>query len=110
MMDTKAQTPITTHQAIYDKLATQLAIGNQQVRAFAELYDDGASVPFIARYRKDKTGGLDDDMLRKLENALVHERELQTRRLKVLELLTNQNALTDATRALFTGCPRFDAT
>ncbi|MDO4249921.1 MAG: Tex family protein [Moraxella sp.] len=95
MMDTKAQTPITTHQAIYDKLATQLAIGNQQVRAFAELYDDGASVPFIARYRKDKTGGLDDDMLRKLENALVHERELQARRLKVLELLTNQNALTD---------------
>lgn len=86
---------IINHTAIYQKLATAHAVRAEQVQAFAELLDEGASVPFIARYRKDKTGGLDDEMLRSLEKALTHERDLETRRNKVLELLTNQNALTD---------------
>ncbi|MDO4449568.1 MAG: Tex family protein [Moraxella sp.] len=86
---------VINHTAIYQKLATAHAVRAEQVQAFAELLDEGASVPFIARYRKDKTGGLDDDMLRQLEKALTHERELEIRRNKVLELLTNQNALSD---------------
>lgn len=86
---------VINHIAIYQKLATAHAVRAEQVQAFAELLDEGASVPFIARYRKDKTGGLDDDMLRQLEKALTFERELETRRNKVLELLTSQNALTD---------------
>lgn len=83
------------HTAIYQKLATLHAVRTEQVSAFAELLDEGASVPFIARYRKDKTGGLDDEMLRVLEKALTTERDLETRRHKILELLNNQNALTD---------------
>lgn len=86
---------VINHTAIYQKLATAHVVRAEQVQAFAELLDEGASVPFIARYRKDKTGGLDDDMLRQLEKALTFERELEIRRNKVLELLTNQNALSD---------------
>ncbi len=83
------------HTAIYQKLAKDHAVSPAQVQAFADLLDEGASVPFIARYRKDKTGGLDDEVLRTLEKALGHERDLEVRRLKVLDLLTNQNALSD---------------
>ncbi|STZ01091.1 30S ribosomal protein S1 [Moraxella lacunata] len=95
-MDTQATSPNPiNHTAIYQKLATDHAVRAEQVQAFADLLDEGASVPFIARYRKDKTGGLDDGMLRTLEKALTHERDLAVRRNKVLELLTAQNALTD---------------
>ncbi|WP_066802722.1 helix-hairpin-helix domain-containing protein [Moraxella oblonga] len=86
---------LINHTAIYQKLATAHNLRVAQVQAFATLLDEGASVPFIARYRKDKTGGLDDEILRVLEKALANERELETRRSKVLELLSNQNALTD---------------
>lgn len=88
-MDTQATSPnAINHTAIYQKLATDHAVRAEQVQAFADLLDEGASVPFIARYRKDKTGGLDDDMLRTLEKALTHERDLEVRRNKVLDLLT----------------------
>lgn len=80
---------------IYQKLADEHTIELPQVQAFASLLDEGASVPFIARYRKDKTGGLDDIQLRALEKSLIHERDLQARRNKVLQLLSEQNALTD---------------
>lgn len=83
------------HTAIYQKLAKDHAVTLSQVQAFADLLDEGASVPFIARYRKDKTGGLDDEILRTLEKALGHERDLEVRRLKVLDLLANQHALSD---------------
>lgn len=95
-MDTQISNPSPiNHTAIYQKLAKNHAVRTEQVQAFADLLDEGASVPFIARYRKDRTGGLDDDMLRTLEKALTHERDLQARRNKVLDLLTAQNALTD---------------
>ncbi len=81
--------------AIYQKLASELGVGVLQVQNFAELYDDGASVPFIARYRKDKTGGLDDTQLRQLEKSLVYERELEKKRHKTKELLATQNVLND---------------
>lgn len=83
------------HQAIYDKLAKDHAIKASQVQAFAKLFDEGASVPFIARYRKEQTGGLDDEQLRTLEKSLNVERELASRRLKILDLLAAQNVLTD---------------
>lgn len=83
------------HQAIYDKLAKDHAVKASQVQAFAKLFDEGNSVPFIARYRKEQTGGLDDERLRTLEKSLVAERELAARRLKILDLLAAQNVLTD---------------
>lgn len=86
---------VLDNDAIYTQLAHQLGIQTWQVASFASLYDDGQSVPFIARYRKDKTGGLDDTVLRQLEKKLDDERELATRRHKIKQLLSNQNALTD---------------
>ena len=93
---TKAQgLDATTHANISDKLARALGITSAQVNAFVTLYDDGATVPFIARYRKEKTQNLDDAQLRKLEKMLNHERDMATRRLKITELLNTQGNLTD---------------
>ena len=85
----------TTHANIHDKLARALGIKTAQVNAFVELYDEGATVPFIARYRKEKTQNLDDAQLRALEKSLNYERDMAIRRLKITELLSTQGNLTD---------------
>ena len=93
---TKAQVlDATTHANIHDKLARALGIKTAQVNAFVKLYDEGATVPFIARYRKEKTQDLDDSQLRALEKSLNYERDMATRRLKITELLSAQGNLTD---------------
>ena len=93
---TKAQSlDATTHANIHDKLARALGIKTAQVNAFVKLYDEGATVPFIARYRKEKTQNLDDAQLRALEKSLNYERDMATRRLKITELLSTQGNLTD---------------
>ncbi len=86
---------VTTHANIHDKLARALGIKTAQVNAFVKLYDEGATVPFIARYRKEKTQNLDDAQLRALEKSLNYERDMATRRLKITELLSTQGNLTD---------------
>ena len=85
----------TTHANIHDKLARALGIKTAQVNAFVKLYDEGATVPFIARYRKEKTQDLDDAQLRALEKSLNYERDMATRCLKITELLSAQGNLTD---------------
>ncbi len=82
-------------QAIYYKLANELEVKTSQVTAFVKLYDEGASIPFIARYRKQQTQGLDDVQLRKLEKLLNYERDMAQRRQKIVELLTSQGKLTN---------------
>lgn len=89
----------TTHANIHDKLARALGITSAQVNAFVKLYDEGATVPFIARYRKENTQNLDDAQLRKLEKLLNYERDMATRRLKITELLSTQGNLTDELQA-----------
>ena len=88
-----------SQQAIYDKLAQNLALQPKQVAAFARLYDEGATVPFIARYRKAQTQGLDDVQLRALEKQLNFERDMAARRQKILTLLASQGKLNDDLRA-----------
>lgn len=83
------------NERIYQKLARECGVLASQVASFAALYDDGNSVPFIARYRKEKTGGLDDGVLRQLQQKLEEERALSLLRAKTAALLKNQNALTD---------------
>ena len=95
LQDAKKSETMNSDSTIIAKLAKDLGVSTTQVSAFAELYDDGATVPFIARYRKDKTGGLDDAQLRALEKSLNYERDMASRRAKILELLTNQGNLTD---------------
>lgn len=80
-------------------IAAELAVRAAQVRAAIGLLDDGASVPFIARYRKEVTGTLDDTQLRELEERLRYLRELEARRLVVLETIHGLGKLSAALRA-----------
>ena len=75
---------------INQRIATELGVGIAQVAAAVDLLGEGATVPFIARYRKEKTGGLDDTQLRKLEDRLGYLRELEDRRATVLRSSRNR--------------------
>src|SRR6266446_5525779 len=80
-------------QSIKAHIATELPVGPQQVAAAVSLLDAGSTVPFIARYRKEATGSLDDAQLRTLEERLGYLRELEDRRAFVLEEIRKQGKL-----------------
>lgn len=82
-------------QKIVSKIAEELSVTVSQVAAAVGLLDEGATVPFIARYRKEKTGGLDDAQLRTLEERLGYLRELEDRRETVLNSIREQGKLTE---------------
>ena len=84
---------------ITQTLAQELAVTPAQITAAVALLDDGATVPFIARYRKEATGGLDDSQLRTLEERLHYLRELEARKETVLNSIAEQGKLTDELRA-----------
>ncbi|MDE2263937.1 MAG: RNA-binding transcriptional accessory protein, partial [Gammaproteobacteria bacterium] len=75
---------------IESRIAAELAVKPQQVIAAVALLDEGATVPFIARYRKEATGGLDDAQLRTLQERLEYLRELEERRAAVLKSIEEQ--------------------
>ena len=79
---------------ITQTLAAELTATAAQIEAAVSLLDDGATVPFIARYRKEATGGLDDTQLRTLAERLQYLRELEERRAAVLKLIAEQGKLT----------------
>ena len=79
---------------IEQRLAVELAAKPAQVAAAIALLDEGATVPFIARYRKEATGGLDDIQLRLLEERLRYLRELEDRRAAIIASITEQNKMT----------------
>ena len=81
------------------RIAEELAVSDAQVAAAIQLMDEGATVPFIARYRKEATGGLDDTQLRTLEERLGYLRELEERRAAVLKSVDEQGKLTPALAA-----------
>ena len=80
--------------SIEQRLANELAARNEQVAAAIILLDEGATVPFIARYRKEVTGGLDDIQLRLLEERLRYLRELEARRTAILSSIEEQGKMT----------------
>jgi len=80
---------------IAQQIATELKVKPQQVSAAIDLLDGGATMPFIARYRKEATGGLDDDQLRFLEERLDYLRELNARCETILKSIKEQGKLTD---------------
>ena len=98
-------TPIQTNtlnstQAKIDNLiATELSVKTSQVSAAVKLLDEGATVPFIARYRKEATNNLDDTKLRTLQERLLYLRELEERRQVVLSSIEQQGKLTDQLRS-----------
>ncbi|MES2400132.1 MAG: Tex family protein [Pseudomonadota bacterium] len=86
-------------QKIIRQIAAEIKVREDQVRTAVELLDGGATVPFIARYRKEATGGLDDIQLRELEYRLGYLRELEERREAVLKSIEEQGKLTPELRA-----------
>jgi protein Tex len=85
-------------QSIHERIAEELGVRERQVTSAVELLDGGATVPFIARYRKEVTGSLDDAQLRTLEERLRYLRELEERRAAILESIQEQGKLTDELR------------
>ncbi|MBG0815655.1 Tex family protein [Planomonospora sp. ID82291] len=85
--------------SIHQRIAEELGVRERQVQAAVELLDGGATVPFIARYRKEATGLLDDAQLRTLEERLRYLRELEERRTAILESVRGQGRLDDALEA-----------
>ncbi|WP_413499541.1 Tex family protein [Buttiauxella gaviniae] len=84
-------------------IASELKARNEQVDAAVRLLDEGNTVPFIARYRKEVTGGLDDTQLRQLETRLGYLRELEDRRQTILKSITDQGKLTDELASAING-------
>ncbi len=82
-------------KTIAQRIAEELAVNERQVLAAVALLDEGATVPFIARYRKEVTGGLTDTHLRTLEERLRYLRELEERRATILSSIEEQGKLTD---------------
>jgi len=80
--------------SIPERIAAELHVGISQVDSAIALLDDKATVPFIARYRKEATGGLDDTQLRQLEERLTYLRELEERRATILQSIQQQGKLT----------------
>ena len=81
---------------IVQLIAKELGVAANQVAAAVALLDEGATVPFIARYRKEVTGNLDDTHLRNLEERLIYLRELEERRAAIIASIAEQGKLTDA--------------
>jgi len=92
-------------QKIVRQIAAEIGVGPQQIQAAVDLLDGGATVPFIARYRKEATGGLDDIQLRELETRLGYLRELEDRRAAVLKSIEEQGKLTPPLRAAIEAAP-----
>lgn len=84
-------------------IATELGARTQQVESAIALLDEGSTVPFIARYRKEATGGLDDIQLRELSTRLTYLRELEDRRGKIIDSVAEQGKLTDDLKKSFLG-------
>ncbi|GAA2600679.1 Tex family protein [Actinomadura fulvescens] len=85
--------------SISRRIADELGVREGQVQVAVDLLDGGSTVPFIARYRKEATGALDDAQLRALEERLRYLRELEERRAAILESVESQGKLTDELRA-----------
>lgn len=86
---------LDAHVRITSSISQEINASKAQVQAAISLLDDGATVPFIARYRKELTGGLDDTQLRALEERLVYLRDMEARRATVIESIQSQGKMTD---------------
>ena len=89
------------------RIAEELGVREQQVAAAIALLDGGATVPFVARYRKEATGALDDAQLRTLEERLRYLRDLDERRAAILESISQQGKLDAALKQAIDAAPLF---
>ena len=102
---TRTRNPPLDDQKILLQIAAELKVAPRQIQAAVALLDGGATVPFIARYRKEVTDGLDDIQLRELEARLAYLRELEARRAAVHRSIAEQGKLTPALQAAIAAAP-----
>jgi uncharacterized protein len=95
-MDLSLPSAEQTALRINNQIASEMNVRPQQIAVSVALMDEGATVPFIARYRKEVTGGLDDTQLRNIDERLIYLRELEERRAAILKSIHEQGKLTDA--------------
>ena len=89
---------------IYKKIAEELNIRESQVESTVKLIDEGNTIPFIARYRKEVTGNLSDEVLRELDDRLKYLRNLETRKEEIIRLIDEQGKLTDELTIKIASC------
>src|SRR3954465_11768137 len=96
-----AAAPIPIHPSPLDlsRIAQDLQIRKIQVEAVVQLLDEGNTIPFITRYRKERTGGLDEELLRIIHERVSMLRQMAERRQTILRTIENQGKLTDELRA-----------
>lgn len=90
-------------RSITEIIASELQLQPMNVATAIQLLDDGATVPFVARYRKEQTGAMDDNQLRELESRLLYLRELEERRKAILKSIEEQNKLSPELRVAILG-------
>ncbi|MCM3172757.1 RNA-binding transcriptional accessory protein [Paenibacillus sp. MER 99-2] len=83
------------HERIIKQVAKELALPLKQIRTTSELLDEGNTIPFIARYRKEMTGELDENQLRNIEERIVYLRNLEDRKVEVIRIIDEQGKLTN---------------
>lgn len=98
MNDSSTPEQIAAERRVRRQLSVELAVQPRQVEAAVDLLDGGATVPFIARYRKEATDGLDDTQLRNLEERLIYLRDLESRRLAIISSISEQAQMTEPLR------------
>lgn len=96
-----------TETAIFSQIATDLNLNSAQIKSVAFFIDEGATIPFLARYRKEATGGLDEDQLRAIRDALEFQRTLRDRKAFILESIRKQDKLSDELENVILSCIDF---
>lgn len=89
---------------IIDRISNDLSISDNKVDAVISLIDEGNTIPFIARYRKERTGGLDEVQIRDIQTQLEYNRKLEARKQEVIEIINKQGKLSDDLRNKITSC------
>ena len=85
----------TLENAKLELVARQVRLPLEKIQATVELLDEGNTVPFITRYRRDRTGGLDEEQIRQVQEAVLLQRQLDERRQKILRSIDSQSKLTE---------------
>lgn len=93
-----------TESQIFDFIAKKLTLAPQQIRTVAKLLDDGATIPFLARYRREVTGDLDEEQLRSVRDSIDYVRTLEQRKTTILESIREQGKLTDELEKAIIAC------
>src|SRR5437868_3037182 len=97
--DEKTGKIVTVNQTLIDRISSELQIAPKSVRAVVELLADGATIPFIARYRKEATGCLDEVAVTKIRDRYTQLEDLEKRRQSILDSLGERSLLTDDLKA-----------